>query len=144
MVYMYIVYILYIHKYFKYRVENRKCVFPIFIDPADQKFIAFERIKGIPMRSRLCQNRGVVCARHQATIRTNRRTSKLFFSSLIRFFHLSLRPDTVLYTDRTHIEVRQIPSSHRTVSHSCFSFYSRRSLSSHWYALCLSTGPVAV
>lgn len=111
----------YIRKYFKYRVENRKRVFPIFIDPADRKFIAVERIKGIPTRSRLCQNRGVVCARHHATVRTyirqtKRRTSELFFFLfLYDFFHLYSRPDTVCCTDRTHIEVCQIPSSHRTV-----------------------------
>ncbi|KAL4097437.1 hypothetical protein QTP88_022219 [Uroleucon formosanum] len=49
------------------QVKNSKRVFPIFIDPANRKFIAVERIKGILMRSRLCQNHGVVCARHEAT-----------------------------------------------------------------------------
>jgi len=72
------------------RVKNSKRVFPIFIDPANRKFIAVERIKGIPTRSRLCQNHGVVCARHEATApadKMRKTVVNFFFSS--GFFFLS-------------------------------------------------------
>jgi len=102
-------------------------VFPIFIDPANRKFIAVERIKGIPTRSRLCQNHGVVSARHEATAPADKMRK-----TVVNFFFLLL-----FFPFQHYTEVRQIPM-HRTVI-LVFLFAPAVRFASLWYALSLST-----
>lgn len=104
-------------------------MFPIFIDPANRKFIAVERIKGIPTRSRLCQNHGVVCARHEATApadKMRKTVVNFFFPFFFPFQH---------YT-----EVRQIPMHRIVILVSLFAPAVR--FTSLWYALYLNHGQV--